>query len=265
MKKHFKNILIIVFVLVSNISIAQTSVKYSKEIFVVNKDTLHYRMLLPNQFSKEKKYPVVLMLHGAGERGNDNEKQLIHGSTVFSSNKNRTKFPAIVIFPQCPTNNYWANVSINRTTKPIQINFNTKRKPTNPLNMVIKLMEEFTKLSYVNSNKLYVGGLSMGGMGTFELLHRKPNMFAAAFTICGGGDVTTVKKYAKNTALWVFHGAKDNVVDPQLSVNMVSAYLKAGGKPNFNLYEKDNHNSWDSAFSEPELLPWLFSKTKSNE
>ncbi|HMC01708.1 MAG TPA: hypothetical protein VKN14_11800, partial [Flavobacteriaceae bacterium] len=98
--------------------------------------------------------------------------------------------------------------------------------------------------------------------GTFEILYRKPDMFTAAFAICGAGNPETVKTYANKTELWVFHGAKDDVTNPQFSIDMVSAYLKAGGNPNFTLYADDNHNSWDSAFAEPELLPWLFSKSK---
>ena len=249
----------------SNFLGAQNKREYSKEIFVVNNDTLQYRMLLPRKFSKDKKYPVVLILHGAGERGNDNQKQLVHGSALFSSKKNMKKFPAIVIYPQCTKDSYWSNASVDRTTTPLTIGFKNGGSPTKSLNMVMQLMETLRDKSYVDVSKMYVGGLSMGGMGTFEILYRKRKMFAAAFAICGGGNIDTVEKYAKNTALWVFHGANDDVVAPQLSIDMVSAYLKAGGKPNFNLYENDNHNSWDSAFSEPELLPWLFSKSKTNE
>ncbi|MCB0470047.1 MAG: phospholipase, partial [Flavobacteriaceae bacterium] len=105
-------------------------------------------------------------------------------------------------------------------------------------------------------------GLSMGGMGTYEILSRKPDMFAAAFAICGGGNPELTENYATKIPMWIFHGAKDDVVNPQLSIDMVSAILKFGGKPNFTLYADDNHNSWDSAFAEPELLLWLFSKTK---
>ena len=115
---------------------------------------------------------------------------------------------------------------------------------------------------FINKQKVYVGGLSMGGMGTFEIVYRKPNLFAAAFSICGAGNPKATKEYAKTTHFWVFHGANDNVVNPRLSVKMVDGILENGGKPNFTLYGKDNHNSWDSAFAEPELLPWLFSKSK---
>jgi predicted peptidase len=93
-------------------------------------------------------------------------------------------------------------------------------------------------------------------------VYKNPNLFAAAFIICGAGNPEATKAYAKTTPLWVFHGAKDDVVNPQSSVSMVSGILKYGGKPNFNLYAKDGHNSWDSAFAEPQLLPWLFSNKK---
>jgi predicted peptidase len=236
--------------------------QYSHEIFVKGKDTLQYRLLMPEHFSENEKYPVVLFLHGAGERGNDNNSQLVHGSKLFLDKINRGAFPAIVVFPQCPKNSYWANAEVDRTSRPIKLEFPLDIEPTKSLELVMHFMEERLEEPYVNKSKIYVGGLSMGGMGTFELLYRKPDMFAAAFAICGGGNPEAVEAYANKTELWVFHGAKDDVVNPQLSVNMVSAYLQAGGKPNFTLYADDNHNSWDSAFGEPELLPWLFSKSK---
>jgi predicted peptidase len=108
-------------------------------------------------------------------------------------------------------------------------------------------------------------GLSMGGMGTFELLSRKPDVFAAAVAICGGGDPDSVTEYASEVPLWAFHGAKDNVVAPQQSITMVSALLKEGGLPRFTLYDDADHNSWDPAFAEPGLLPWLFSHSLKKE
>lgn len=254
--------IVIILLLSAQFVEAQVKSEFSKEYYVKDDDTLQYRMLLPKDFSENKQYPIVLFLHGAGERGNDNAKQLIHGSKLFADNNNRENFPAIVIFPQCPNADYWSNAKVNRKTHPITLKYPMKAPPTKSLNLVMELMEDYLKRPYVDRNKIYVGGLSMGGMGTFEILYRKPQMFAAAFAICGGGNPKTVNKYANTTDLWVFHGANDDVVNPQLSVAMVSAFLKAGGKPNFTLYAKDNHNSWDSAFAEPELLPWLFSKSK---
>lgn len=241
---------------------AQNTV-FSYELFINKQDTLQYRMLLPKNFSKDRLYPVVLFLHGAGERGTDNQLQLLHGSQLFLNQMYRDAFPAIVIFPQCKKNSYWSNAVVNTTVKPMGLDFPLEAPPTKPLSLVMQLMDHVISNPFVNKDKVYVGGLSMGGMGTFEILYRKPDMFAAAFSICGGGNPEGVKAYAKKTELWVFHGAKDSVVSPLLSVNMVDAYLKAGGNPHFSLYANDDHNSWDSAFAEPQLLTWLFSKSKN--
>ena len=246
-------------------SLLKAQEQFSEELYIKNNDTLQYRMLLPKDFSEDKKYPVVLFLHGAGERGSDNQKQLTHGSKLFLDKINRGAFPAIVIFPQCPKEDYWANANVDRSSYPLNITFPKDKAPTKALSLVMNLMDDMIKKPYVETNKVYVGGLSMGGMGTFEILYRKPDMFAAAFAICGGGNTETVSAFAKKVPMWIFHGAKDDVVTPQHSVTMVKAILDAGGKPNFTLYANDNHNSWDSAFAEPELLTWLFSNTKPNE
>ena len=249
-------------IFVSSAIMAQLNDLYKHKMFVSNNDTLRYRMLLPKDFTKDKQYPLVLFLHGSGERGIDNKTQLVHGSKLFTDENNRKNFPVIVIFPQCPKNDYWANTTVDRSTKTISRKFPLDVEPTESLNLVMELMDDLTSKPIVNESKVYVGGLSMGGMGTFEILYRKPDMFAAAFAICGGGNPEAVKTYSNKTDLWVFHGAKDDVVDPQLSIDMVTAYIKAGGKPNFTLYSNDNHNSWDSAFAEPDLLSLLFSKSK---
>ncbi|HIC31928.1 MAG TPA: phospholipase [Flavobacteriaceae bacterium] len=258
-----KALLLILFISFSSMLKAQEA--FSKELYIKDNDTLQYRMLLPENFSKEKKYPVVLFLHGAGERGSDNQKQLTHGSKLFLDKMNRGAFPSIVIFPQCPKEDYWANATVDRSAYPLNITFPENEAPTTALSLVMNLMDDMLKKAYVQTDKVYVGGLSMGGMGTFEILYRKPDMFAAAFAICGGGNPDTVKSFAKKVPMWIFHGAKDDVVTPQHSVTMVNAILNAGGTPNFTLYADDNHNSWDSTFAEPELLTWLFSNTKTNE
>ena len=102
----------------------------------------------------------------------------------------------------------------------------------------------------------------MGGMGTFEIIGRKPNIFAAAFSICGGDNTLNAKKYATKVPLWIFHGEKDSVVPFEHSEVMVQAIKEAGGNPKYTLYPNDDHNSWNDAFAEPELFPWLFSHSK---
>jgi len=261
---NYRNyISILILVLNISISFSQNDKCYDSKEFVNQLDTLKYRIMMPKNFDVSKQYPIVLFLHGAGERGNDNKAQLIHGSSLFASKKNRKNFPAIVVFPQCPTDSYWAKVDIDRSSYPLKIEFPENTKPTKPMELVIKLMDDLVSKAYVNKNQIYVAGMSMGGMGTFEILARKPKMFAAAIAICGAGNSNLSKKYATTTPLWVFHGAKDNVINPQESLQMVSRILKYGGTPNFTLYANDNHNSWDSAFSESELLSWLFSNIKN--
>lgn len=241
-------------------SVAQHENDYAFRQFVSGKDTLNYRMLVPEN-DGTKQFPVVLFLHGAGERGHDNIAQLNHGSKLFYTM--RDDFPAIVIFPQCPKDDYWANVNVDRRTNPITLKFPKNSPPTQSMSLVMELMEAMLTKPYVDRYRVYVGGPSMGGMGTFEILFRKPELFAAAFAICGAGNPETTGLYAKTIPMWIFHGANDDVVDPQESVRMVSSILDHGGQSNFSLYSKDNHNSWDSAFAEPELVPWLFSNSKS--
>lgn len=264
MRLNFKNIRFVIatLLLLSAIRLsAQHQEVYVQEHFISGNDTLKYRVMMPKNLESPHRYPVVLFLHGAGERGHDNVKQLAHGSELFY--KMRDSFPAIVIFPQCPENEYWANVEVERNTNPLKLTFPENRPPTKALTLVMQLVEELLSKPFVDKNQIYVGGLSMGGIGTFEILYRKPNLFAAAFAICGAGNPKTTEAYAKTVPMWIFHGAKDNVVDPQLSVAMVSGILKYGGKPSFSLFATDNHNSWDSAFAEPNLMPWLFSNSKS--
>lgn len=263
MDSVIKKSLYLLMFCMANTILAQHQNLYGKKNFIHQSDTLQYRILMPKDFDKSKQYPVVLFLHGAGERGNDNKAQLVHGSKLFVNPIHRGAFPAIVIFPQCPKNSYWANATVDRNSRPIKLEFPLDIAPTKPLELVMKLMDDMVTKSYIDKTKIYVGGLSMGGMGTFEIVYRKPTFFAAAFSICGAGNPEATKLYAKTTPFWVFHGAKDDVVNPQLSVEMVDGILKNGGTPNFSLYANDNHNSWDTAFAEPQLLSWLFSNTKT--
>ncbi|WP_179316095.1 alpha/beta hydrolase-fold protein [Winogradskyella undariae] len=265
--KHLFLILIFALTFLSSDNVIAQQMESSKDLFsyenhIVSGDTLNYRMLLPKDFDASKKYPLVLMLHGAGERGSDNKKQLNNGASLFLNKKHRDSFPAIVIFPQCPQNDYWSKLDADRSTKPITFKYKYNEAPTKAMALVTDLMTEMVAKPYVKTNQVYAMGLSMGGMGTFEIIYRNPEMFAAAIPICGGGDPEYVTAYAKTIPLWIFHGAKDDVVDPKLSLSMASAIISAGGFPKLTLYDFANHNSWDPAFAEPELLKWLFSNTK---
>ncbi len=241
---------------------AQDLTEYTTKTFIKSGDTLQYRMLMPQDFNPAKKYPVLVFLHGAGERGDDNQAQLTHGSKLFLQDDVRKNYPAIAVFPQCPRDTYWSNVEIETDNNKRTFNFQKGGKPTPAMKLVMGLVNELRSEPFANRDQFYLAGLSMGGMGTFELLSRKPKIFAAAIPICGGGDTESVKKYAKRVDLWVFHGAKDDVVTPENSDRMVTALKEAGANVKYTLYPEANHNSWDNAFAEPDLLSWLFSNKK---
>lgn len=236
---------------------------FARESFGADKDVMPYRILYPYHLDPAKKYPLILVLHGAGERGNDNELQLTHGAKLFLKDDVRKKFPAIVFFPQCPAESYWSNVDReNISDDKRNFIFREDGEPTKAMNLLLALLDDLLKKPYIDKNRMYVGGLSMGGMGTFELLSRRPHLFAAAFPICGGGHPNTVKEYAKEVSLWVFHGAKDDVVSIHHSEVMVDSLKKAGANVRFTVYPEVQHDSWEQAFVEPELLPWLFSHSR---
>jgi len=241
---------------------AQTNGTYDRGLYVSKSDTLPYRILFPENFDPAKKYPLVLVLHGAGERGNDNEAELINGGNLFLKSEVRAQFPAIVVFPQCPKDSFWSNVQMQNDSGKYKFVFLTDGKPTKAMHALLGLIEQLLDKPYVDKHKVYVGGLSMGGMGTFEIIGRKPQVFAAAFAICGGDNTLNAKKYAKKVPLWIFHGAKDTIVSPDHSEVVVAAIKEAGGDPKYTVYPNDGHNSWESAFAEPEFLPWLFSHSK---
>jgi predicted peptidase len=255
-----KKILLLLFFIISITSLAQEVQLYEKNIYISSSgDTLPYRILFPLNYNKQKSYPLILFLHGAGERGNDNEKQLTHGSKLFSNEINRAKFPCIVVVPQCPLKSYWASVKIDRSTTPIGLDFNYEREPTPPLSAAIELIKRIIKDEAVKKSRVYIMGLSMGGMGTFEAVYRNPKLFASAVPICGGGDTSRYDRRVKKTGFWIFHGDKDAVVGVNNSRQMVSRLKQLKVRVKYTEYPGVNHNSWDNAFAEPELLPWLFS------
>lgn len=242
---------------------AQDMSLYKKEWLINGTDTLPYRILMPENYNPAKKYPVIFFLHGAGERGNDNEKQLVHGGKLFLKDSIRKNYPAIVVFPQCSEKSFWSSVAFKYDTiiKKRSFEFSATAQPTIAMQLLLKLTGKILKEFPVKKDQVYVMGLSMGGMGTFELVNRKQHTFAAAIPICGGGDPATAGALAK-TKWWVFHGAKDDVVLPVYSDIMVDALKKTKAFVKYTVYPDANHNSWDPAFAEPGLLYWLFSNKK---
>lgn len=256
-----KTTLFFLFFTISFLAIGQDLSLYQKKWMVQGGDTLPYRVLFPLEYDSTKQYPLIFFLHGAGERGRDNEKQLTHGAKLFLKEEFRKEFKAIVVFPQCPLSDYWANVLRVHDEYGRKFYFLEDGPPNRSMEMLMQLVKLMPDIYPVKKDQVYVGGLSMGGMGTFELVRRMPGVFAAAFPICGGANPATATKM-KNVRWWIFHGAKDDVVPPVHSEKMVNALKAAGREVKWTLYPDANHNSWDAAFAEPQLPGWLMSKGK---
>ena len=233
-----------------------------KEFKYADGQVLPYRILYPENYDKNKKYPLLLLLHGAGERGKDNEKQLTHGSRLFITAENRKNFPAIVIFPQCPEESFWAVTKIDRRTTPFKIEFDYTAAPNWPLAAANELVKKLSNEEGVDKSRVYISGLSMGGMGTFESVYRYPDLYAAALPICGGGDVNRYDKRVAKVPFWVFHGAVDAVVNPQLSRDMVEKLRSLKAEVKYSEYPGVNHNSWENAFAEKDYLSWMLQHKK---
>lgn len=249
------HVFLLLFVLGADIhnSYAQSSV-FSYEKFIDHGDTLNYRQLFPD-FDTLRKYPLVIFLHGSGERGNDNEAQLKWGVKNFAGDEMMKLHPALVIAPQCPTGASWSNFS--RKSSELTL----LSTPSKPMELVISLIHQLIKKLPVDTSRIYITGLSMGGFGTFDAIERYPDLFAAAVPVCGGGDVSKVNTISK-IPIWIFHGSEDAAVNPILSVNMVNALIKAGAHPGFTMYPEVGHFSWIAAYSDPMMMEWLFRQHK---
>ena len=221
---------------------------------------LLYRLLQPKNYDAKTKlkYPLVLFLHGAGERGADNKAQLVHGMADFAANKMMTDYPCFVVAPQCPTGEKWVDVDWSATKHDMP------DKPASPMRLTLQLLDALQKEFSIDADRLYITGLSMGGYGTWDGIQRHPELFAAAVPICGGGDPKLAKKIAA-IPIWAFHGDQDNAVKVERSRDMVAAIKEAGGSPKYTEYPGVGHNSWTATYKDPEMYKWLFAQRRKRD
>ena len=258
-----KGIILMIFAcLVTRNLQCQDLSQYEKKEFTHNGQILMYRILYPEDYEKDKKYRLIIFLHGSGERGNNNESQLIHGGSFFLQDTIRKKYPAIVIFPQCPKDSAWSYFQhiFDTVTKKMSFSFVHQDQPVTTEWLVKELIDSLINTNHVDKNFVYIGGLSLGAIGTYDLIERYPNIFAAAFPICGAGDTLMANRFAEQIPLWIFHGGADPVVNPEFSRGYYRAMLALGGEVKYSEYPGVGHNSWDNAFMEKDLMGWIFSK-----
>lgn len=191
----------------------------------------HYLLFLPRDYFKgDKRWPVMMFLHGMGQRGNDPNQVKLFGPPMLAEKD--PDFPFIVVSPQCPDNEFW--------------------EPE----MVIALLDQIEKTYRTDPERVYLTGLSMGGFGTWRTAVCYPDRFAAIAPVCGGGDPKKVKRI-KHLPTWTFHGDKDQIVSIKCSQEMVDALKACGGDVKFTVYPGVDHGSWVPAYNDPELYKWL--------
>jgi predicted peptidase len=218
---------------------------------------LLYRLLAPPP-RQTGLLPLVLLLHGAGERGSDNASQLKNGAAeLLGSPDARRQFPCYFVLPQCPSDARWVEVDWSASDHVMP------PSPSRPLLRVLELLQTLQAELPIDADRVYIVGLSMGGYGVWDLLSRHPEWFAAAVAICGGGDETQAARM-RRVPIWAFHGQKDPVVPVLRSRQMIAALQRAAADPppRYTEYADVEHSSWVQAFAEPQLLPWLFAQRR---
>ena len=243
-----KKILILVFLIFVSATLPARDGKYVKKVFDARSGlALNYAILYPDNFNPEQKYPVLLFLHGSGERGDDNELQLFHGGELMRTTDELTN--VIVIIPQCPVYSGWTFTGGEGYPY---------AAVENPVEVAVKeLVDSFIKLGFADQDRIYGTGLSMGGMGILDMAVRYSDYFAAIEPICGGINPQRCSEYKGRTAFRFFHGTDDTSVNPDGSRLANKALIEAGHESSIVEYPGVGHGSWHNAFAEPDFFSWL--------
>lgn len=213
---------------------------------------LPYRLLKPEGLSTERRYPLVLFLHGAGERGADNERQLAYFPERMETPGLRSRHPAFVLAPQCPEGHRWVEVD---WSSPVSTPFPDEPSPA--MLGAIAALREVVRDHPVDPSRIYLTGLSMGGFGVWDLATRHPEWFAAAAPICGGGDEGAAVRLV-GLPLWAWHGAEDPVVAVSRSRGMVGTLERLGQDVRYTELEDRGHDVWHQAYGDGDFLDWMF-------
>jgi predicted peptidase len=202
--------------------------------------SMNYLLYVPEGYAaSRKRWPLILFLHGAGERGDDIEMVKKHGPPKLVAEGRA--LPFVVLSPQCPKEGWWSGDA--------------------QVAALDALLKETVSNLRIDERRIYVTGLSMGGFGTWRLAAEFPRRFAAIAPICGKGDPAKAESI-RHVPAWVFHGAKDEAVPLKNSEDMVAALKAAGGEPKFTVYPEAGHDSWTAAYDGPELYDWFLEHRK---
>ena len=244
-----------------NVSAQDSYKEYEQKVYVSSQgDSLQYCLLRPEVEKPGEKYPLVLFLHGAGERGNDNRKQLKHGGQMWLNPVNRKKYPAFILLPQCPAENYWGYEMRPNSLEPFGMPDNPELTTT--IRTLKSLLDTFLDMPQVDKLRVYIMGLSMGGMATYDMVIRYPEIFAAAVPICGTVNPVRIGKELREIKFRIFHGDTDSVVTPEGSREAYKALKAIDASVEYIEFVGCDHNSWNPAFNYPDFMNWLFNQRK---
>lgn len=220
-----------------------------------------YRLFIPKAFNPaektQRRFPVVLCLHGAGQRGNDNLLQLQLGMMNWADKKVQARHPSFIVVPQCPASMQWVNAPWAPGV------YDLAKTPVSAvMTAAMDLLDSLIREFPIDTDRQYITGLSMGGYGTWDAIARYPHRFAAAVPVCGGAD-TTLAQVLKHIPIWTFHGADDSVVNVRGTRGMVNALKAAGGKALYSEFCCVGHFAWEPAYSDSRLFEWVFRQTRT--
>jgi predicted peptidase len=228
---------------------------FHEERISIENEEFRYACLNPERVQTGELYPLVLFLHGAGERGNNPADVLAH-FPVLMGGPYRQVYPSFVLSPQCRDEKFWARIHWRDPAGRMA------DEPGSMMKMVMAILDHSLATLPIDPNRVYLTGLSMGGFGCWELATRRPTTFAAVAPICGGGDPDRVA-ILKNVPIWAFHGADDNVVDVIHSRRLIDALRKIGANPRYTEYPHAGHHSWVPAYDRASgLLDWMFAQRR---
>ncbi|WP_282043732.1 prolyl oligopeptidase family serine peptidase [Winogradskyella flava] len=236
-----------------------------------------YRLFNPKD-SAENKKPLLVFLHGRGDRGTDNNSKVYHEAGFITNKQSlltsemQQKYPCYILVPQCSDktdNEEWAKWIGNTPESPFEGlgkdgSYNMNPKPSESGEAAIELIEQTLKDYKIDANRVYLVGISMGGFGTWEFISRRPDLFAAAVPMAGYSDPNQIENI-KHIPTWIFHGNIDKWNPVEGSRHMYKLLLEKNADVKYTEYDNTSHgDAFKNAFKEEELLPWIFSKTKSN-
>lgn len=211
---------------------------------------LRCRLFKPPGYDSRTNYPLVLFLHGAAGLGDDNVRQFNGGNEVpplaLTADDAQARFPCFVMAPQCPRGSSWSGFG---------------KQPSEMIVATLAALQALQREFLIDSSRIYIVGVSMGGHGVWDTVAKFPHTFAAAVPICAASELSQAAKIAPLT-VWCFHGADDPLINVNNARQMIAALRKAGGNPKYTEYPGVGHDSYRNAFKEPDLLPWLFAQQR---